>query len=232
MRLFDMKINSSLSFKTATVAILLIVASHTAIVNAQQRFEFEIHTNPMFCWFSSYSSDINGKSAKGGFNFGLTFNKYFSENYAFSTGVSLITSGGSFSYSDTIMLNLNKPVTAFPESRLVYNVKYVAIPVGIKLRSNQIGYVSLFTNIGLDPKFVLGGNVEIPAQNISKKNADNELNKLSMGYHVIGGIEYSLGGNTAIVVGVNFDSNFTKILKQPTDKVLHKMLGLHLGLNF
>jgi hypothetical protein len=86
--------------------------------------------------------------------------------------------------------------------------------------------------MGFDPKFILGGRVEIPAQNISKENADNILNRLTMGYHVIGGIEYSLGGTSAIVIGLKFDSNFTDIIKQPDAKIMHKMVGLHLGFNF
>jgi len=228
-----MKFNSCLTFKTATVAVLLIVASRSTVVNAQHnKLEFGIHTTPLLCWFNSYSSDISDKRAKGGFNFGLTFNNYFYGNYAFSTGVSLITAGGSFSYSDDIMFNLNKPATALAGNRLMYNIKYLSIPVGIKLRTKQVGYISLFTNIGLDPKYAIGGNIEIPSQSMSKQNAYNELNKLSIGYHVIGGMEYSLGGSTAIEIGINFDSNFTNITKQPTDKILHKMLGLHLGLNF
>ena len=229
-----MKFNSNLSFKVATVAVLLIVASHSTVVNAQHnsRLEFGIHTTPLLCWFSSYSSDISDRAVRGGFNFGLTFNKYFSENYAFSTGASLITAGGSFSYSDDIMLDLNKPATAPAGNRLVYNIKYLSIPVGVKLRTKQVGYISLFTNIGLDPKYAIGGNVEIPSQDMSKQNAYSELNRFTIGYHVIGGMKYSLGGSTAIEIGINFDSNFTNITKQPADNILHKMLGLHLGLNF
>ena len=229
-----MKFYSSLSLKSAIFAILSIIISQR--VNSQQSIGFGVHADPLAGWFSSDDSGIAGKSANAGFNFGLTFNKYFYGNYAFSTGVSLITAGGSLAYNDAVTLELKKAVEVLPGSKLVYNIKYLAVPIGLKLRSNQIGYVSVFTDIGFDPKFVLGGNVEIPSQNIAKENADLMLNRFNMGYHVIGGIEYSLGGSTAIVLGVNFDSNFTDIIKengtQPAAKILHKMLGVHLGLNF
>ena len=204
--------------------------------SSQQLIGFGVHVDPLVGWFTSDNSNITGKGATSGFNFGLTFNKYFYENYAFSMGLSLITAGGSFSCSDTAVLKLKKPIEVLPGGKSIYKIKYLAIPVGLKLRSNQIGYISIFTDIGLDPKFILGGKVEIPSQNIVKENADNMLNRLSMGYHIIGGIEYSLGGTTSLVLGLNFDSNFTNVIKndnhQPSVKILHKMLGLHLGFNF
>ena len=225
-----MKFNLSLSLRSAVFVILFIIVPQR--VNSQQSIGFGVHADPLVGWFSSNNSDIAGKGARTGFNFGLTFNKYFYRNYAFSTGLSLITAGGSLSSRDTLMLELNKPTEVLPGSKMVYKINYLAIPVGIKLRTNQIGYISIFTDIGLDPKFILGGKVEAPSQNIAQENADNMLNRLSMGYHIIGGIEYSLGGSTAIVLGINFDNNFTDITKQPNAKITHKMLSFHLGLNF
>jgi len=218
--------------RTALFVILSVIISQKTIINAQQSIGFKVYAESLVGWFSSDDSDVADKGAKAGFNFGLTFNKYFHENYAFSTGLSLITIGGCYSYKDAVRLELKNPVEILPGNRLVYSIRYLAIPVGLKLRTNQIGYVSIFTNIGLDPKFILGGKIEVPSQNIAKENADNMLRELSMGYHVIGGIEYSLGGTSAIVLGIKFDSNFTDIIKYPDAKIMHKMLGLHLGFNF
>ena len=223
-----MKFNSSLNLRSAIFAMTLVITPQ--MVNAQQSIGFGIHASPLAGWFTSSNSNIEGKGATAGFNFGLTYNKYFGENYAFSTGISLITAGGSLSSSDTIVLQSKKLIE--PGRKSVYHIRYLAVPIGLKLRSNQIGYISIFTNIGLDPKFILGGKVEVPTQSIAKENADNMLSRLSMGYHVTGGIEYSLGGTTSVALGINFDSNFTDIIKQPAAKVSHKMIGLHLGLNF
>ena len=220
------------NLRAVIFVIFLITISQRGVVNAQQSIGFKIHADPLAGWFSSHDSDVAAKSAKAGFNFGLTFNKYFHENYAFSTGLSLITAGGNISYNNAFTLELKDPAKINPESKLVYSIRYLAVPIGLKLRSNQIGYVSIFANVGLDPKFILGGKVEVPSLNIAKENADNMLSRLSMGYHVIGGVEYSLGGTSAIVLGIRFDSNFTDATKHPDTKIMHKMLGLHLGFNF
>jgi hypothetical protein len=216
--------------------LFVLIVSRPDYCNAQQTIGFGIHADPLVGWFTSDNRDVTNSGAKAGLNFGLTFNRYFKENYVFSAGVSLITAGGSLKHNDTITLQLNNPAVVYPGLAVDYSIKYLAVPVGIKLQSNQIGYIRFFTDVGLDPKFVLGGKAEIPAMKISKENADAELKSFNMGYHITGGIEYSLGGTTALVVGINFDSNFIDVTHdmadQPLDKILHKMLGFRLGINF
>jgi hypothetical protein len=216
--------------------LIIFFCAKGGIINAQQKIGFGIHADPLAGWFTSDNKDVTNEGPRPGLNFGLTFNRYFTENYAFSTGLSLITAGGSLSYSDTITMSLSNSTTVLPGNSVTYSIKYLAIPIGLKLQSNQIGYFRFYTDIGLDPKFVLGGKVEIPSQNIEKENASAELKDFNMGYHVTAGMEYSLGGTTALVLGLNFDSNFIDITQdngnQPIDKILHKMLGLRLGINF
>jgi hypothetical protein len=221
---------------SASLLFLLIFAAPGRVIYAQQKISFGIHADPLVGWFTSDNYNVKNEGARPGLNFGLTFNKYFTQNYAFSTGLSLINAGGNLVCNDTIEMMLNKSTTVLPYNRVTYKIKYLSIPLGLKLQSNQIGYVTFFTDLGLDPKFVLGGKVEIPSIGVEKENAVNELNNFNMGYHVTGGIEYSLGGTTALVIGLSFDSNFIDITKengnQPADKILHKMLSLRFGFNF
>jgi len=218
------------------LVLLFLFPYPGSIIRSQQGIGFGIHADPLIGWFTSDTKAVINGGPKAGFNFGLSFYKFFTDNYAFSTGLSLITAGGSLSYSDTIAMNLTDLTTVYPGNDVIYNIKYLALPLGLKLRSNQIGYITFFTDVGVDPKFVLGGNIGIPLQNIEKENADAELKNFNMGYHVTGGIEYSLGSTTAIVLGVNFDSNFIDITQdkgtKTADKILHKILGFRLGVNF
>jgi hypothetical protein len=58
----------------------------------------------------------------------------------------------------------------------------------------------------------------------------------NLSYHITAGIEYSLGGTTAIVAGLNFDNNFLDITKdngnQPVDKISQRIISFRLGVNF
>jgi hypothetical protein len=50
------------------------------------------------------------------------------------------------------------------------------------------------------------------------------------------GIEYSLGGNTALVFGLGYENNFIDITKdlnnQPNDRIAQNIFRFRLGVNF
>jgi hypothetical protein len=211
------------------------------IIRAQgadnQGLEFGLHFDPVISWFGSDLKSVVNQGARPGYNLGLTFNKYFGPNYAFSAGVSLINAGGKLKSSDTtIMKYSNFSSTVLPGKPVIYKINYLSFPVGLKLQTNEIGYITYFSNVGLDPKFVLGGKNTIPSLSIEDENADGELKFFNLGYHITAGIEYSLGGSTAVVLGINYENNFIDITKetgkQPEDKITHRLLSFRLGLNF
>ncbi len=218
------------------IFLVFILVFITITSQAQQKISFGIHADPVISWFSTDVREVNNNGARAGFNFGLNFNNYFSKNYSFSSGISLISAGGSLTNSDTTVFKFTNFESTVPaEKPVIYKIQYLSIPVGIKLQTNQIGYVTFFTDLGLDPKVVISGKADIPFLGIKSENATKELNLFNLSYHITAGIEYSLGGNTALVAGLNFDNNFLDITKdngQIKDKVSHKLLSFRLGINF
>jgi hypothetical protein len=217
-----------------TILILLLVPG---FIQAQQRISFGVHADPVIGWFGSDIKETRNDGARPGFNFGLTFNKYFTPNYSFSTGISLINAGGRLVSTDTVIMEFtNFKSTVLPEKTIIYKIQYLSVPLGLKLQTNQIGYLTFFTDLGLDPKVVVGGKADIKSLSITGEKAINELRVFNLSYHITGGIEYSLGGTTALVAGLNFENNFLDITKdndgQLKDKVTHKLISFRLGINF
>ena len=219
------------------IALSLVLFFSSIFSNAQQRIGFGIHADPVISWFSTDIKQVQNDGARAGFNFGLTYNKYFAPNYSFSTGISLMRAGGRLVSSDTTVLEFSKSkYTVLPGNPVVYKIQYLVFPIGLKLQTNQIGYITYFTDLGLDPKIVISRKADIPSLGLTDENASNELRMFNLSYHVTAGIEYSMGGTTALVFGLNFDNNFVDITKDngnhPTDKVSHKMLSFRFGVNF
>jgi hypothetical protein len=202
-----------------------------------QDIKFGVFADPLICWFSSDTKLTVSEGSRAGFNFGFTFNKYFTKNYSFSTGLSLLLAGGNLHNTDTITMDFNNFKTVVKPGEVVnYSIRYIDIPLGLKFESNQIGYMTFFTDLGFDPKFVVGGTVDIPAESIARENARKEINSFTMSYHIMTGIEYSLGGNTALVFGLGYENNFIDITKdvedQPSDKIAQNIVRFRLGVNF
>ncbi|MGD0341357.1 MAG: porin family protein [Bacteroidales bacterium] len=238
----------SISYYHSRLSGLLIIAILSlASFNLQaqpgpgSRIRFGVHADPIICWFGSDNSVVTNEGSRPGFNFGVSLYKYFGPNYSISTGINIISAGGRLASSDTTIFYLSHgsssaTVNVKPGNSIVYKIQYLSVPLGLKLQTNQIGYYTFFTDIGVDPKVVIGGKADIPSLSIKNENAMDELKMFNLSYHITAGVEYGIGGTTAFVLGIGFDNNFLDITKdrgnQPTDKISHKLLSFRLGVNF
>jgi len=201
---------------------------------------FGVHADPVISWFSSDIDSVTNDGARSGFNFGISAYRYFGPNYAISTGLNIISAGGRLKTRNTTTFDLTTgvdPVVA-ANTPVVYKIQYLSVPVGLKLQTNQIGYITIFTDLGLDPKLVIGKKVDI--DKLERQKAPGEIKPFNISYHIIAGIEYDMGGSFAIVLGLGFENNFADITKdydkipfnQPKDKISHKLLSIRFGVNF
>lgn len=228
-----------LAARSLYISIMLI----TPLLSSAQSgagLSFGLHADPVICWFGSDISKVSNDGARPGFNFGFTVNRYFGPNYSFSSGISLISAGGRLVSDEETIFELDKyeteTVTVAANEAIVYKIQYLSVPLGLKLQTNQIGYMTFFSDFGIDPKVVIGGKADIPSLDIKGEKATSELNIFNLSYHIIAGIEYSLGGSTAAVLGLGFDNNFLDITKdngnQPDDKTTHRLISFRLGIIF
>jgi hypothetical protein len=206
----------------------------------QPFINFSIHFDPLISWFSTDSYDTRSDGVVPGFNFGISYNKYFSPNYSFSSGINIINAGGRLINKDIThfdLKNYNSTIlTVQPGEAITYRITYLSVPLGLKLQTDQIGYGSFFADLGLDPKIVIGGRVDIPSLDIKGGNAAQELNLFNLSFHVMAGMEYPLSGNNRFIIGIGFEKNLFDITRdngnQPSNVVLQKMLSFRIGMTF
>lgn len=226
-----------INFKILTLISLTLIFQE---LRSQERFLFGIHADPVISWFGSDNSLISNEGARPGFNFGLTVTMPLGSNYSVSSGLSLIKAGGRLVSDQSTLFELKNytvgKVTVLPGESIVYNIQYISIPVGMKLYTNEIGYITFFSDLGLDPKVAVGGKADIPSLDIKGQRATSEIKLFNLSYHIIAGIEYGIGGNTALVLGLGFENNFFDITTdnggQPVDRITHKLLSFRMGINF
>ncbi len=198
--------------------------------NAQEgdiRFGFQL--SPAFTWMTANSNRVNSSGTNLGLKMGMIGEYYFRENYALTTAL-----GFAFGHGGTLQheragcywpdSDLGLPVdTTFncvmlPEGvKLRYNLQYVEIPVGLKMRTREYGYMRYF----LEPAITFGfktqarGSVEGRGigNDVEKINIRNEVNGFNMAWGLAGGIEYALGESTTLVGGLGVQFGFTDVTK-------------------
>jgi hypothetical protein len=201
---------------------------------------FSIHFDPLISWFSTDSYDTRNDGVVPGFNFGISYNKYFGPNYSFSSGINIINSGGRLINKDISHFELkdysNTILTVQPGEAITYKITYLSVPLGIKLQTDRIGFGRFFTDIGLDPKILIAGRADIPSLDIKGGNASQELNLFNLSFHVMAGMEYPLAGNNSFIIGIGFEKYLFDITRdngdQPSNVVTQKMFSFRLGMTF
>ena len=113
--------------------------------------------------------------------------------------------------------------------------QYVNIPLFIKMKTNEIGYLTYFGQFGLNTSIKTKArstdNVDlISATNLTPSDLDDldiekEVNLFKLAGSIGGGFEYNLSESTSLSVGVIFDYGFTSLTKKTSDHVIAKQNG-------
>ena len=228
---------SNIRTRLAGFIITLLMLTTQSPDLFSQETRLSLWTDPLFSWFSSDTQESQNSGIRAGLNIGLGIDHYFRPNYALSTGIFLTTAGGNMVYSDTVLLRFkNSRTELVPGDKAIYRLNYLTIPVGIKLRTHQIGYLRFYSNIGLDTRVAISRRINIPAQEIKGESVTDELSLFNIGYHIHAGIEYSLGGSAAFIFGLGYENSFFDVTKDknglPDDRITQNLLLIKMGIAF
>ena len=190
--------------------IIIAVNANSQIENMQ----FGLQLSPTFSWMSSNSNQINSNLVPPlGIKIGAIGELMFNERYSLVGGVGLaFNQGGTLRYNDGIIpvSELSKPelkdiLNTATDVDLKYSLQYLEIPVGIKMRSNEFGYIRYYVKI---PEITLGfrtkARADIQADGIDTKSElfNDDVSFLNMFWGLGGGLEYSISQNTRLIGGL------------------------------
>jgi hypothetical protein len=214
--------------------IFLLAALFISLATMGQNFRIGINMDPIISWFSPDSKPIDKDGSKLGFNGGLMLETYFQKNYAFATGINLAYMGGNLLYDSSIIVKVKDgdPVTLPAGQTVEYTLQYISIPLSLKMKSNQIGYINYYGQLGLVPQINIKAKAKGAGGLLDKDNVPEEIGAFNLSYFIGGGIEYSLGGTTALNIGIFFNNGFIDLLENKDYKAAMNFFNLRLGVMF
>ncbi len=198
-----------------------------------QGLSFSVVVDPQITWMNSDSKRIEREGTRFGLGGGLIMDLFFTENYAFSTGLSMLGTGGNLRFLDSIGMKFDgEPDTLAADSKVSYKLQYLTVPFSLKLKTNEIGYSRFFAHLGVNTHINTKARADVEGLDISGEDIREEIQFFMMSYFIGGGLEYSLGGNTALIGGIYFTSGIWDMTKSSDYHAHLGSLSLRLGVKF
>ncbi|MBZ4187980.1 porin family protein [Niabella beijingensis] len=172
-----------------------------------------------------------------GVNYGLMADIQFADNRgAFATGLEVQHAVSSLLYNDAGK-GLYRDEAAGAAQRYKLKLKYVQIPLSIKLKTNENNGFRWWGQFGTYVGALIGSRLNYSFGNTSDNNINvmSKTNKVNMGLLVGAGGEYRLAEKTDLFFGLGLENGFTDITTNKDwkdDKVVLNRWALRLGVFF
>lgn len=203
--------------KTATALMIFLVLAllkPDTLFAQYKSVALGVKLAPNVGWIKVDGDGYSGEGIVPGLSWGLITDFYFAENYAFSTGFTVSFHNGKVSYPD-----IQSDAIGLLDRR--YRLKYIDIPLMVKMKTNMIDKYRFFGQIGIQPGVRIASKAKdtfrstSPVFNVNRDwhNIDSQTH-LFRATMIIGlGIEYPIDNSTAIVAGINFVNGLSDVLK-------------------
>lgn len=207
--------------------------------NAQNDIRFGFQVSPNLTWLSSNDNTINREGVNLGLRLGVIGEYYFTERYAITGGLGFAfgqggglqheVGGNFFRESDLSLANLNSGDKPLPDGVIVgYRIQYIDIPVGLKMRTDEIGYFRYFAEIpvfNLNIRTQSRGSIQGVKDNgdiIDEVNLDinRDVTPINLSWGLGGGIEYSITSNAVLIAGIYYNSSFIDVTDNSATKAV------------
>jgi Outer membrane protein beta-barrel domain len=226
------------------VLMLLLTTAFTGTLafaqdgeNDLKNFRFGLKAVPMITWYKPDDAakfESNGAMLK--FGYGLSTEFRLNKVAAFATGIQIDYDGGKINFKDTAYYFLSRDneliepgdtadftgESAYTLKKRSYNTTYVTIPLTLKLKTNEIGYMTYYGQFGVNASVRARSRVNdevnlLPGgasatQTKLLNSSDMQLMKLALNVGL--GAEYNIQGSTSLVFGINYINGFTNVAKK------------------
>lgn len=179
---------------TTIIIIFCFVGSLQA-----QKVQMGLKFNPNLGWFKvDNKTFIENKGIGIGFSYGLIMDFHFLENVALC-----IEPAHLFYNPSTTVKRID---TILYSDVLKWNFQYIDIPISLKMMTNQIGKFKYFGKIGIT------AGIKSTAK-LDGNKSNSSVTALDFSMQIGGGVHYSLGGNTALLLGASYHNGLARINK-------------------
>jgi hypothetical protein len=213
------------------IVFLIMGLAMINMVSAQDKsFKIGIKLSPAVGFLKTDVGDISTNGRPLRFGYGLIFDRMFSENYALGFGLNMVEFGGHAEYTRLYSESGSTPTVQYVK-RNYSKVKYVEMPLTLKLRTAMIGKMIYWGQFGIGLGYLFSGYADEESRadyvlsDIDPTVAENEvfvtsdgaksfddkldikkdLNPIRASMIIAAGAEYPISGSTFLSYGITYN---------------------------
>jgi hypothetical protein len=195
------------------------------------KYHIGVKVSPNLGWIKPDTKYLASTGNVFRFGFGLVMDIHFTDNYAFGTGLNISQCGGKAEY---FRKTNEAGFDQISFMQRTYKLQYGEIPFTLKLRTNEIGYITYWGQFGLglgvnirakaddeiDYRYSRSGNdgttweqSALASRSLEDEDIKDDISLFRTSLIIAAGIEYTVSGKTALMFGVTFNNGFSDALK-------------------
>lgn len=186
--------------------------------------------NPLVGYIRPDTKNMKSDGLIPGFSYGLILENKFSDHYYFYTEFSITHKGGYVERNDSLSTVRNS-----------YYLRYLEIPLALKLRTNPVGNRVYYGQFGIVPSILVRAKTDEDNINKSNKKLTTESNidvpnmePLALAMLIGAGVNFEFKGNTMLNLGLLYNNGFTNIMQSNSKdiRLTTSYFAINVGLLF
>lgn len=202
----------------ASIALFLIAGASYG--QNEKFFRFGLHGNTGMVWMKPDQDSLEYQGSRIGIGYGFIGEMTIANNFSFATGFDVSYVGGKLQKQGVSYIYPPDTISSLSNENSTYKLQYLDIPLTLKMKTNEINYITYFARIGgsigialkakADREYsVIGSSTSITVQDV---DLVDEKKFMRTNFLIGAGIEYSLGGTTSALAELSFVNGLTYLI--------------------
>jgi hypothetical protein len=214
------------------ITLILLLSLITYAANAQfPPYYFGLKAAPQISWMKPDVDGYEGNGAKMGFVWGFLAEFNFTETHSIASGFNMLFNGGKIKFPatvDSIAGTINRE----------YDLKYIEIPLTLKMRTKDMNGMRYFGRIGLGTAFNISAKKTDKFTSTTgtvttgKKETYDNISFVRESLIVGLGCEHEIKEGPKFGAELTFNNGFTDILTEKDQKAVPSFFELAISVIF
>jgi len=230
--------------KRAFALIIILMLTVAAYSQDGKKLQLGLIGATDFTWFQSDRPEVINDGVKLSLRGGINFEYQLLDNYYLQTGLIFNNVKGALQYtSDNVPFIANgnfvlfNTTTVGNDVTISHSLNYLEIPIGMKLKTNEIGYFTYHASFGLRPMFNTKSMADADQLSLQDASISEEINFFQLGGYVGLGADYIITKKFIVSAALRYNPGFTDLTSNDAgrpfkDKIVMNSVSLQVGVSF